>query len=84
MLQLRLQRYVLNALCVKLTVECAQQLSQWQKQHVRQRHRIFDTKNAHMGHHVRKGRILTEFLKMAKQPDRTHLRVFKSSVKSVN
>ena len=84
MLQLRLQRHILNALCVNLTVVYVQHLPQWQKQHARQRHRIFDTKSAHMRHHVRKSRILTEFLKMAKHPDRTHLRACKSSVKSVN
>ena len=47
-----------------------------------------DIKSAHVGHHVRKGRILASFLKsgvpMDKHPDRTHLRAFKSSVKQAS
>ena len=34
------------------------------KQHVQQQHRMSDIISTYMGHHIRKGRIVAEFLKI--------------------
>ena len=58
-----LQRYTLNALCVKLTAVFAQFVT-ITKQHVPQHHKVSNIKSTHLGHHVAKGGILVEFLEI--------------------
>ena len=56
---IRLQRYILNALCVKLNVVCAQVVTITNTcPTATQDVRITST---NMGHHVRKGQILQSF-----------------------
>ena len=57
---IRLQRYILNALCVKLNVVCAQvvTITNTTCPTATQDVRITST---NMGHHVRKGQILQSF-----------------------
>ena len=63
-----LHRYTLNAMCVELTAVFAQFVT-ITKQHVPQHHKVSNIKSTHMGHHVGKGGILVELLKIRRAID---------------